>query len=1286
MPSAYEDWILNFQPIPIPGRPAAAPAPEDLLPDLRTNMERDYPLGYKPKTAEELQWTNPNYTMEGPGDEAGRLSGEYASARADQISPPIGGSIPYLAPFMRGIVGAARTTQQTLAMPLNLVPGLGDVSGAVLDEQRAYDTAYQRSRQAPESTGEEFVRNLSQGVAEIAGLGKVLKAFGLGAKAYMTAIGTRTYDTSLKQAKESGLDEPAAQQFAVVNAATEVGTESLGRMLGVGALAKLFPGGSAKSALGGTFAELMKTGGGEAVEEAVTQLVQNGNEMYHRMRPVTAEALLDGVGMASAVGFGVGTAVAAPSVYKSRGLRREVAEQRMADQQKLLDQNVQNVEAERRASRMAGATEEYSEVKKRAAEWLQTADPEVIDRIAQLGNGPSRRIFSEAAGIDRGKTPGNSALRQQIVWAAREWQAKPRALPGWKGRNAVEESMLVRDVAQANDLDPHELADRVQHVVQEDETEWDMRRQVQDEITQHYGTLSPSERKQLAEGDEDSVGRLGRFDEFVTRFGPESGITPDMVRDVIANGIGPKPTIDRLRIEEAARGMQPRSETRGESEDATAPANQLTEVAPGVMFAPGKPQHDLETIYRSIPGSNLPELMRKLEPGADSGALVTFNELRKQSSLDKKSFDTIAMELARRGVLSLHAHDYVGSLTEAERADLVNGKYIGAAIRQKPQGGASYSPATQNANPAHVGGGLFPPPEQIDTQHPTEYSERVAPGKETSSVAQVVKAANALVKAISGRDVVSRLGRLPKATPGGQPVAGMSKTHAGVRRRKSYTALPVEFHEASHQLYKALRPALAADPNVKAIARELHKMGVNLYGDEEPAAGYAEEGFSEFQALVNTNIGLAKKHMPATLAWWDAYVKQKPGVAKPAGEARRLGHLWYAQGMLARADAQRVTPAQQRADKRKASLQRMVSPDHLRKLFTNAAHFTTTWAANEAERKLGRKLRPSESPDYIGAIGVGTSSGTTQHFILNGTINPDESLNGPETSLKAAVASMKTIDPKKLQSVFGRKLNAPELQRLFDFYRKAKRTIALQTSDNPRETGMSVDDAQWFIDKVDREFPQFAQAHEAVNRWWDAFMEYQTSKDPLYAKVYAEIRSKDPGEYSPMQRFFPESDGDTRQLAAAVRSRAQWGTIGGRLKGSGRPTKDILSQMAIQMDAITRQVAQRQALEALARLRDITPDFGNVMEKIPAGKIPQAHNVKSLLEQIEKELQKDNPDAEVGVSGMDPKELSQAILTLFTDQYRPGGRDPIYPRIDAAGQLEWNHVNPEVLLSSTLGS
>lgn len=95
----------------------------------------------------------------------------------------------------------------------------------------------------------------------------------------------------------------------------------------------------------------------------------------------------------------------------------------------------------------------------------------------------------------------------------------------------------------------------------------------------------------------------------------------------------------------------------------------------------------------------LPELilerMPVVEPAAQSGALVSVRDLRRSlefQEVNHDAFDRAVLQLGRQGRIALHRHDYVSSLTSAERDELVTdgqgNYYVGIALRTERGGPA----------------------------------------------------------------------------------------------------------------------------------------------------------------------------------------------------------------------------------------------------------------------------------------------------------------------------------------------------------------------------------------------------------------------------------------------------------------------------------------------------------------------------------------------------------------------------------------------------------------------
>src|SRR2546429_258932 len=79
------------------------------------------------------------------------------------------------------------------------------------------ERAAEIQRGEKEGTGESFLRNAVQGVADVLTLGGAARKVGLGVKTYLATIGARSYDSSLKQADEEGLSGASKQTFAGIN-------------------------------------------------------------------------------------------------------------------------------------------------------------------------------------------------------------------------------------------------------------------------------------------------------------------------------------------------------------------------------------------------------------------------------------------------------------------------------------------------------------------------------------------------------------------------------------------------------------------------------------------------------------------------------------------------------------------------------------------------------------------------------------------------------------------------------------------------------------------------------------------------------------------------------------------------------------------------------------------------------------------------------------------------------------------------------------------------------------
>lgn len=163
-------------------------------------------------------------------------------------------------------------------------------------------------------------------------------------------------------------------------------------------------------------------------------------------------------------------------------------------------------------------------------------------------------------------------------------------------------------------------------------------------------------------------------------------------------------------------------------------------------------------------------VMDQIDPGAGKGALIPARELRRATGLPKKHFDELAIRLGKSGQFSLHRHDYVSSLSDADRDELIHDPdaadyghsgakglkgayYVGMAVRSP--GATQYAlTACFDAAFAQYGlSGLSFDPETIrksvqainDRRHPDSRRAEFDAIRQTPKTEAAERAANAAV-------------------------------------------------------------------------------------------------------------------------------------------------------------------------------------------------------------------------------------------------------------------------------------------------------------------------------------------------------------------------------------------------------------------------------------------------------------------------------------------------------------------------------------------------------------
>lgn len=523
----------------------------------------------------------------------------------------------------------------------------------------------------------------------------------------------------------------------------------------------------------------------------------------------------------------------------------------------------------------------------------------------------------------------------------------------------------------------------------------------------------------------------------------------------------------------------------------------------------------------------------------------------------------------------------------------------------------------------------------------------------STSAIDIMDALADAVKAFGGK-VPFRVGRIPPQ----QKALGIFKVFPEVIRIKTANDIPTASHELGHALEKLVfgwpRGGPWKGPLVDfKMQTELSKLGKDLYGDREPAAGYKREGFAEFLRLWLTDPKKLDAKAPTFNGFFEKqFLKDNPDGAKALQKARELTSRFQEQGSVARAKASVVRPdsIKERMVKLKAdllNLKKGAIKMHVEMLEPIRV------LTEEAERKLGEKLVPEQDP-YFTAKALRTTHDARVRVMVN-----EHMIDIAGNPVGAPLADITSLVKGK--------------QEDFTAYLWAKRAIALW--DDPkkmggRNPGITREDADQIIKEL--ETPEFQIAAQKVYDWNEGVLNYAGNASPDFRTVVDKIRERDPGFYIPLSREFRDLDNMwARSSARSVK--AGTANLSARLKGSGRRIKDPFPQMISNARAIVKATHNRVVLEQIIKLSKVE-GMGHLVEKVPRAQVPVlSQTVEELIEKISKQL---GPESDFSLEGIDEDAIGQTV-TFFMPETRPKGKDPIIP-IQNKGNLEFYQVDGEL--------
>ncbi len=512
------------------------------------------------------------------------------------------------------------------------------------------------------------------------------------------------------------------------------------------------------------------------------------------------------------------------------------------------------------------------------------------------------------------------------------------------------------------------------------------------------------------------------------------------------------------------------------------------------------------------------------------------------------------------------------------------------------------------------------------------------------------------VMAVTGSPTPIRTGRM-----GGMKrwASGFFKPREETIRLQSSFDLPTAAHEVAHSVSASLwrRPAGSVPPSriwkrmaPAPVHAELHALGTKLYGTRKPAAGYAEEGFAEFMRHWLTTDE-ASTVAPETARWFrSTVIDGNPALGAELAKARKMIDVWRGQGDRGRALAMQK-PYPSAWDKRLAQLRKTWGVQGQVEQLTPLERVGQHWQARK-----GTAMPAGKDPYMVASRLRGIAPAVMDRFVHRGTLDIDGNPTGNR--------GMADILSPLLSDLSGwqRGLHAlrPELSRRvqervedFGLYLWARRT--LERASHGQETGLSVDDATSLIARLDS--PKMQLAADQYRQWWDDVLDYYGSAGPANAELVKAVKAGS-HDYVPLPRVIDGAQakaGETGKQGGGLR----------RMHGSGRPVYDVMES--------TLRVAERLIEKAHRDLVANTvidvarePGFGFLVEEVPIDRVRQTVPVETVRQQLE--------DLGVNTSSVAP----DALLEWYTEARDPKGVDPVYARRDAAGDMHWYVLAPDV--------
>lgn len=545
---------------------------------------------------------------------------------------------------------------------------------------------------------------------------------------------------------------------------------------------------------------------------------------------------------------------------------------------------------------------------------------------------------------------------------------------------------------------------------------------------------------------------------------------------------------------------------------------------------------------------------------------------------------------------------------------------------------------------------------------------------------ELTRGAEDILRAIGSRTAIRFSGR--KVSKRARGVYWLRPRIIRVRRHAGVTTV---FHEVGHAIEdQFLEGGIGDDKWIKIrnaspeLARELDKLGNDLYQGQAPPNTTMSEGFAEYTRMLLEGVHDMEQLAPHTHKWFtDNILSQNPHIAEAYAKTRAKAKAFAEQGAFNRGLAG-IVRAPGIIQKTRYTIEDIFN--NFAKEWVDILYplkDITAAASPELEYELAelrKKKRPNgaikarikqlEELSKIDPFATATRLSLVHDAIVKYMVQEemrDWAGNGmgAHTSLASILAPFKgDMERRKLA-----------------IYLWARRTLALASDGKGRETGLSVEDAMQIFTELDS--PLYERTAQRIYEWNDSVLEYAAQSSADFAEVVKRIREIDPGCYIPLLREFQHFD------RAYASSRSTPGATGGklvhRMLGSSRRIKDPFTSMISQARAVVLRANQRAVIEQLLKLSLNVRGLGDVVFEVGVDNIPAAHRTAAeALDQITRVLEDpDSKDAARQLAEMlEDTGEADALITFWGDAYMPPNNleNPIIP-VFLDGKRRWFEVN-----------